>query len=164
MKSKANLSESELLHKAAAYCSLAEHCTSEVAEKLSNWGASSDVSKRILKRLTDERFIDESRYAKAFSKDKFRFSKWGKVKIRFTLQQKRVDKELIEAALDDLEDETYLENLREILIQKRKSIKETDAHSIKAKLFRFASSRGYEPNAIFSALSTIVKHDSDDLE
>lgn len=164
MKVKANLSESELLHKAAAYCSTSEHCLSEVHEKLTAWGATPDVAKRILKRLTDERFVDEERYAKAFAKDKFRFSKWGKVKIRFALQQKKINQLLIDDALENLETENYQENLMEILIKKRKSIKDTDYQALKGKLFRFAASRGYETNLILQTISKILSHDSDDME
>jgi regulatory protein len=164
MRLKANLSEQELLQKAAAYCSASEHCLSEVYEKLSSWGATTDVSKRILKRLTDERFLDEERYAKAFAKDKFRFSKWGKVKIRFALRQKKINQLLIDDALENLETENYQENLMEILIKKRKSIKDTDSQTLKGKLFRFAASRGYETNLILQTISKILSHDSDDME
>ncbi|MEI7677040.1 MAG: regulatory protein RecX [Bacteroidales bacterium] len=164
MRLKPNLSEQELLHKAAAYCSTAEHCLSEVHEKLTAWGAAPDVIKRILKRLTDERFVDEERYAKAFAKDKFKFSKWGKVKIRFALQKKKINQLLIDDALENLEMENYQVNLLEILIKKRKSIKDTDYQTLKGKLFRFAASRGYETNLILQTISKILSHDSDDME
>lgn len=164
MKTKANLTESELLHKAAAYCSTAEHCVSEVQEKLLAWGASQEVCKRILKRLCDERFVDDARYANAFCKDKYRFNKWGKVKIRYALQQKKIEAQLIDAAIESLEMESYQENLIEILSQKRKSLKDTDYQTLKAKLFRFAASRGYEPNIIFASITKVLNHASDDLE
>jgi len=44
----------------------------------------------IVERLVQEKFIDEERYAIAFAKDKFRFSGWGRIKIRYALQQKRI--------------------------------------------------------------------------
>ena len=39
----------ELLHKAASYCSISEHCISEVNEKLQKWEVSDADRKTIIK-------------------------------------------------------------------------------------------------------------------
>ena len=54
------LSEEEALYKAAAYCSMAEHCLSEVSEKLENWGVSTEGRTRILKKLETENILMKS--------------------------------------------------------------------------------------------------------
>ena len=59
-------------------------------QKLSRWGIGEPDARTIVERLVQERFIDEERYAIAFAKDKFRFSGWGRIKIRYALQQKRI--------------------------------------------------------------------------
>ena len=51
----------ELLHKAASYCSISEHCIYEVEEKLSLWGVSDKDKGEIIKRLISEDFINEKR-------------------------------------------------------------------------------------------------------
>ncbi|MDD2799459.1 MAG: regulatory protein RecX [Bacteroidales bacterium] len=162
---KAHLTESELLHKAAAYCSSSEHCKSEVQEKVIAWGGTQVEATRIVKRLISERFIDDERYAKAFVKDKFRFNQWGKYKIKMTLQQKKLNPETIENALAEIEEEDYQETLIEILHHKRKTIKDKDYQTVKGKLFRFAASRGFESNLILQTISRILQHeDSGDME
>ena len=55
-----NITETEALNKVAAYCSTAEHCRAEISEKLQRWGLPYDVIDRILKRLVDEKYIDEN--------------------------------------------------------------------------------------------------------
>ena len=85
------LTPPEALHRAAALCSSAEHCTADIREKLARWGVTEADSRTIIDRLVQERFIDEQRYAVAFVKDKFRFSGWGRIKMRYALQQKRID-------------------------------------------------------------------------
>ena len=88
----------ELLHKAASYCSISEHCTSEVEEKLLAWGVSADDKQKIIDRLIVEDFINEKRYCTHFVKDKFRFNKWGKIKIAYALRQKGLRDELVSHA------------------------------------------------------------------
>ena len=84
------LTPPEALHRAAALCSSSEHCIADIREKLSRWGIGEPDARTIVERLVQERFIDEGRYAIAFAKDKFRFSGWGRIKIRYALQQKRI--------------------------------------------------------------------------
>ena len=55
------ITEPEMLHRAAAYCSAAERCIQDVQKKIDAAGLPPDASERIIARLLKERFIDESR-------------------------------------------------------------------------------------------------------
>ena len=77
------ISESEMLHRAAAYCSASERCIQDVEKKIKAAGLAGEESDRIVSRLLQERFIDESRFARYFVNDKLRFNKWGRVKINY---------------------------------------------------------------------------------
>ena len=162
---KKELSEKGLLHKAAAYCSKSEHCTSDVRLKLLSWGASKEVISSILSYLIEERYVDESRYANAFVKDKYRFNRWGVVKIKMALRQKKLPNEIIEQALELIDKETNIENLLEIIKTKRRTIHDIDYQKIKGKLFRFGISRGFESQSVLQTISKILKNeDIEDLE
>lgn len=150
------LTPPEALHRAAALCSSAEHCTADIREKLARWGVTEADSRTIIDRLVQERFIDEQRYAVAFVKDKFRFSGWGRIKIRYALQQKRIDGSDIDHALATLDEEQYNDRLLELLQAKSRSIRDDDPEARRAKLFRFAASRGFESALIFNALKQVV--------
>lgn len=150
------LTPPEALHRAAALCSSAEHCTADIREKLARWGVTEADSRTIIDRLVQERFIDEQRYAVAFVKDKFRFSGWGRIKMRYALQQKRIDGSDIDHALATLDEEQYNDRLLELLQAKSRSIRDDDPEARRAKLFRFATSRGFESALIFNALKQIV--------
>ena len=54
-------SSDELKHKAEAYCATAERCSSEVSNKLQQWGATSDEIEQILTHLQSSGYIDEAR-------------------------------------------------------------------------------------------------------
>ncbi len=150
------LTPPEALHRAAALCSSAEHCTADIREKLARWGVTEADSCTIIDRLVQERFIDEQRYAVAFVKDKFRFSGWGRIKMRYALQQKRIDGSDIDHALATLDEEQYNDRLLELLQAKSRSIRDDDPEARRAKLFRFATSRGFESALIFNALKQVV--------
>ena len=145
----------ELLHKAASYCSISEHCISEVNEKLQKWELSDDDRKKIIKTLVKDDFINEQRYAEAFVRDKFRFNKWGKIKISFALNDKKIDKELISSALDLIDEGEYEEMLASILKTKLADLKYIYEYEKQGKLFKFAQSRGFENNVIERVLRGI---------
>ncbi len=147
------LSEEEALYKAAAYCSMAEHCLSEVSEKLENWGVPTEGRTRILKKLVTEKYINEERYCRSFIHDKFTYNKWGRNKIAQALRQKKIDSEKSAPLLESLIDaEEYQETLRSLLEAKRKTIKARNEYELKGKLIRFALGRGYEMNEICQCL------------
>ena len=150
------LTPPEALHRAAALCSSAEHCTADIREKLARWGVTEADSRTIIDRLVQERFIDEQRDAVAFVKDKFRFSGWGRIKMRYALQQKRIDGSDIDHALATLDEEQYNDRLLELLQAKSRSIRDDDPEARRAKLFRFATSRGFESALIFNALKQVM--------
>lgn len=145
----------ELLHKAASYCSISEHCVLEVEEKLAAWGISSEDKEKIIGRLISEDFINEKRYCTYFVKDKFRFNKWGKIKISMALKVKGLDKELINNAVNSIDDGEYEEMLASILKTKLAGIKYEYEYEKQGKLFRFAQSRGFENNVIDRVLRNL---------
>lgn len=150
-----NLNNSVLLNKAATYASRCEHCESEVREKLLAWGASNEESEEIIAYLIEERYVDNQRYANSYTKDKFRFNHWGKYKISMMLRSKDIGNEIIEEALEQIDEEEYLEKLQQILKDKLRSLKYSSEYEKKGKLFKFAQSRGFESSAISKVIDSI---------
>lgn len=146
------LNEPEALHKAASYCTTCERCISEVKSKLTSWGVEAIIQQRIIERLIDEKFIDEKRYCQAFVNDKLRFNRWGRIKITAALREKRIPKELINEALEHIDEEEYSKALLLLIESKRKEIKNADEYTEKQKLLRFAASRGFETELIMQAI------------
>lgn len=148
------LSEQEALYKAAAYCSSSEHCLSEVSQKLSDWGIEQNTVKRILQYLTKERYIDENRYCRCFVNDKLQYNKWGRNKIAQALWQKKISQEMIDYYLKHIDNETYLNLLKEVITNKKKSTKAQNDYELNGKLIRFALSRGFEMEYIRQCLDS----------
>ena len=142
----------EALNKAAAYCTLCERCVSEVTAKLTAWGVPHCEQEKIITRLIEEKFINEARYCHAFVNDKVRFNRWGRIKIRAALSEKRLPRELINEAMDNIDEEQYTTSLAEVIAAKRKELKGVNDYTTKQKIMRFAASRGFEPAMIMRVI------------
>ena len=146
----------------AALCAQAEHCEQEMRDKMKRWGMAPEAQNRVVERLTKERYIDNERYARAFVKDKVRYNKWGRRKVQQALWMKRIDDDIQQRVLDEIDDEEYLKVLVPLLKQKRKSIKAANDYELNQKLVRFALSRGFDYGIIRQCLDVDEEMDIDD--
>lgn len=138
------LSADDALLRLEKLCARSEQCESELADKLRKWGVSASDSERVIDSLRARRFVDNSRYAESFVRDKYRFAMWGRRKIRFALKAKRISDDLIDRALDCIDPDEYLRILRHILRRKASGLDDPDSFENRTKLFRFALARGFE--------------------
>ena len=151
----------EVLYKLAARCSVSEQCLSDVEAKLEKYDLTKEEKTRILRHLVEEKYVDDRRYAEAFVRDKYRFNKWGRMKIAQGLRMKGIDNETISIAMEAIEEEEYLEILRDLIKGKRKSTRGNSEYEINGKLVRFATGRGFEFGAIRQCLDIDEKDEMD---
>lgn len=151
------LTYEEALERAAGLCSRAEHSAVEIGRKLRRWGVDADSAGKIAEWLSDNGFIDEERFARAFVHDKYRFDGWGRIKIRHALRQHGVAADVAEAAMSEVDEEEYLSVLRGLLAAKCRVLGMTDPYKKKIALFRFAASRGFEPGIVSSVAGDLVE-------
>ncbi len=142
----------EALQKAAAYCSLSEKCEYEVKEKLRTWDVSNTDVAKVIDQLRHDDFINDARYCTYYTRDKFRFNRWGKIKIGMMLRSKQLPEEEITNALAQIDEAEYEEALVVILQTKLKSLTYKFEYEKQGKLFRFAQSRGFEHNIVSHVL------------
>ena len=64
-------------------------------------------------------------------------------KVQQGLWTKRIDDDIQQRVLDEVDDEEYLAVLKPLLAQKRKSIKAQSDYELNQKLVRFALGRGF---------------------
>ena len=101
----------EILYKLAAKCSTSEQCLSDIEAKINRYDLTEEERTRILRHLVEEKYIDDRRYAEAFVRDKYRFNKWGRIKITQGLRMKGIDKETISNAMGVIDEQEYLDIL-----------------------------------------------------
>lgn len=141
----------QLIAKSETYCANAEHCVSEVKNKLRLWGATQKQIEQILELLIQQKYIDEKRYVAAVVHDKLSFQGWGRTKIRLFLQSKYIPSSYIDQALNAIDDEEYKKILERVIASKKRSLKTSDLQS-KNKLIRFCLQRGFTYEEIHQLL------------
>lgn len=156
------LTEPEMLQRAAAYCSSSEHCIQEVRKKIGAAGLPDEAADRIIDRLVQEGFIDEERFSHAFVNDKLRFNHWGRVKIGYELQMRGIPSSTYQPALAAIEEEEYENILLQLLKNKMPSVKAKDERDFVLKLMRFAAGRGFESQVTNRCLKRLFEETNED--
>lgn len=151
------LSEAEMLHRAAAYCSAGERCIQDVRKKIESASLSPEECERIISRLLKEKFIDETRFSRSFVNDKLRFNKWGRIKIAYELQKKEIPSTTRAEALENIDEQEYRTILYSLLKDKQKTTRGKDERDLYYKLLRFAAGRGFESQYATSCLKQLLK-------
>ena len=157
MPQKRLISENDAMIRLTAKCAVSEYCRADIRKMMSRWELPEGVADKIIKRLQNERYIDEQRYAHAFVRDKFRYNHWGWIRIEQELKRRNIPQEYIDEAKEEISDDDNLEALRKIIDSKRPTIKGKNEYEVNAKLFRFALSRGFSYSAINQVLHTDIE-------
>ena len=144
------LSPEQALIRIQKYCAYQERSQQEVRNRLYNWGLRSNEIESMIVDLIQDNFLKEERFASAFTGGKFRQKKWGKVKIKMALQEKRVSAPLIKKALSEIREKDYIKTLKDIIRMREKLVKETNSYKRKHKIATYAIQRGFEPELVWS--------------
>jgi regulatory protein len=145
------------LNKAMALCSRQEYCCEDIRNKLLQWGVEENDANKIIGLLLKENFLNEERYASAFVRDKFKYNKWGKVKITAHLRAKKLPSDIITSALDSIDKEQYINMLKELIQSHRRSVKSKNQYDLKAKLLRYGLSKGFESSLLYEILNDLAE-------
>ncbi len=139
------------LKKMIHYCDYQDRCKKEIFTKLDTFELDDNDRDFIVNFLNDEGFINDERYCRSFVKGKLNLKKWGVNKIKLSLIAKGIDREIIDDILSEIDKDSYKEELVNLL--KNKKINEDDPYKRKAKLIRYAVSKGYSISEVMEALN-----------
>ncbi|MBR0295775.1 MAG: RecX family transcriptional regulator [Paludibacteraceae bacterium] len=143
-------SPAELKSKLEAYCAAAEHCESDARMRLRHWNCDSQTEDSIIDQLIEQNYISDERYAKAFVHDKLLYQGWGRVKIAYMLRAKKIAPQIIQSALETIDETEYFRILSHLISQRVKSKKELTREEL-ASLYRFLTQRGFTMEEIIGA-------------
>ena len=123
-------------------CATRECCRSDIRRKLAVLPEAE--AEAVLETLCREGFVDDARYARAFARDKSSLQGWGSLKIKLALQRKAIDAQVINAALEEIDEKAAGDRMEQVLRAKWKTLAhEEDATRKQARFFRYALGRGY---------------------
>lgn len=153
----------EMLLRMAGLCAGAEQCSADIRQKILRQGFSTQEAERMVEYLVANKYIDDARYARAYASDKIRFSGWGKMKVRMGLRVKHIPEAVAEDALAAIPAKDYTEALRKALVSKARNLDLEDVRG-RQKLYRYLASRGFESEAIISAIRIHIRRNNSDVE
>lgn len=156
MPSKPLTKETALL-KMASLCARSEQCEYDIARKLRTGRLPIDDIRWVLNELRERRFIDQSRFAGSFARDKVRFAAWGKLKISAALRAKRISESDIATALASVDSDDYEAAAARVAASKANSL-DLSTREGRVKLYRHLLSRGFESDVAMRELKNTVRN------
>lgn len=140
------------LVKMQSWCAYQERCQHDARQKLYELGLWQEAVENIIVLLIQDNFLNEERFAIQFAKGKFNIKKWGRIKIKQELKQKRISDYCLKKALQQIDAEDYIATLKKIIEKKLATTSEKNTYKLKQKLYAYAASKGYESDLIMDVL------------
>ena len=134
------------------YCAYQDRCHKEVRSKLLEHGIYGDLLEEIISELILDKFLDEERFSKSYARGKFRMKQWGRIKIKQELKLRSITDYCIRSAMKEIDEIEYLDTLKNLLVQKEKTLKPVNQWDRKKKLLDFALGKGYEYELIMELI------------
>ena len=145
----------EAKKKLERYCAYQERSHVDVREKLRSLGFRNHDADEIIAHLISNDYLNESRFALAFARGKHRIKLWGRDRIRFELKAHGVSAANQREALNQFDDDEYLQQLENIAAKRWESLSEKGALKRK-KCVDFLLYKGYEYELIALVMKNFV--------
>ena len=135
-----------------------EKSTGDALRLMRTWGVPEAEQRGVLDKLIADRYIDNRRYAEAYTREKSQLAGWGERKIAMQLRLKGVERETISAVLAELmEDDSRVERLHDKLTKKLRTVKAANDYELRGKLLRYALGLGYDYDIASEVVDEVVK-------
>lgn len=139
------------------YCAYQERCHKEVVHKLRDMRMIPDAIDLIVVHLIEHDFLNETRFAKAYVRGKFRVKKWGRKRIELELKKRNVSTYNIKEAFKEISDVDYLNTFHALAEKKAENIRETNTLKKKKKLADYLLYRGWESHLVYEKVHELIQ-------
>ena len=147
----------EAKRKLEAYCAYQERCHKEVQQKLKNMGMIPQAIDQIIHHLLQHNFLNESRFAQAFTRGKFRTKKWGKLRIVRELKFREISQFNIQLALKEIPDSEYFSTFDSLSEKRMLQLEgETNLQKKRKKLADYLLYRGWESHLVWEKVRELI--------
>jgi regulatory protein len=141
----------DALEKMKKYCAFQERSSYEVKLKLMQHAMRGTEAEFVIATLISEGYLNEERFARSFTRGKFRMNHWGKAKIEAELRGRGVSKQNILKSFEEISDDDYEETLRKVIKKTAGSKIPTDRKG-RQSLIRKLMQKGFEADLVFRLL------------
>ena len=144
----------ETLARMKSWCDRQERCHKHVEDKLADWGYFGLPAQEIASELISANYVNEERFARAFSSGRHRIKRWGRRLIIQHLKQLRISEPCIQLGLkeiDLIEYDKNLDNWIDCKMNQHKGLKEFDRNG---KVAQFVIRKGYESDTVWEKIKS----------
>jgi regulatory protein len=138
-------------------CSRAEKSSGDAMRLMYTWGVPQAERQGVLDKLIEMRFVDDMRYAEAYTREKSQIAGWGARKIAQHLYQKGISKDIVAKVLMLIEEDEARETLERRLLRKLPTIKAANDFDLRGKLLRYALGLGYDYDLVVEVIDAVTK-------
>ena len=124
----------------------------EVRNKLFEWGVPGSSRDEIISELITQGFLNEERFARAFTGGKFRIKSWGRIKIAHALESKGLTPNCIRAGMQEIDESEYLETLKALILKKCEQINAENPYVLNDKVANCMIQKGFEPELVWKLI------------
>ena len=112
---------------------------------------------QIIFHLLQHNFLNETRFAEAFARGKFRTKKWGKTRIIRELKYREISQYNITLAMKEISEGDYLQTLDELSEKRvRQLLSEKNLQKKRKKLADYLLYRGWESNLVWEKVKELI--------
>lgn len=144
MISRKIFTKEQALQKIRHYAAYQERCHYEIKEKLYSFALRKTDVEEIVSILIAENYLNEERFAVQYATGKFRIKQWGRNKIKYELQLKKISPYCIKKAMTAINETDYLDTLKKLAEKKWKNLKAEQYVVRHAKTQTYLLNKGYD--------------------
>ncbi|WP_417443041.1 regulatory protein RecX [Joostella sp.] len=146
----------EAMRKLESYCAYQERCHYEVNQKLRQMNMIPIAIDTIISHLIEHNFLNEERFAKSFTRGKFKIKKWGKNRILRELKYRQISRFNIQTALKEISDDEYYETFNALAEKKAAQVTEKNPFKKKKKIADYLLYRGWESHLVYEKVNELI--------
>lgn len=136
----------------------------ELRKKMSEKGYELEFINITIDKLKINKYIDDNDYSDRFIHDKINFSKYGKRKIKDALNNKGIDRQIIEEKLSLISTDDEISRALTLGEKKLNSLTKEDKLKKYMKLSNFLIGKGFEYETVKKVVSKLLKENYDECD
>lgn len=127
----------------------------EVQTFLNKFLISEEEKQKIIIKLKELKLINDIQFTKSFINDKINFTNYGPCKIKKELEKYKIEEQIINEALNEIDQNLYTEKIKNIINKKIKTNKKYSGNILKQKITIELINLGYQSDMIYEILNSI---------
>ncbi len=146
-------------NKALKFLSYRPRSEKEIVDKLKTKKAPEEIVDKIIKKLKEYKFLDDSEFARAWIQSRVRSGPRSWKTILFELKKKGINDEIAQKQIANFKNQTPDEKMAKILLKKRihrLENKNLSKEKIYQKLGMFLASKGFDWNTIKKSIDEML--------